>query len=427
MNRAVSVPWRRRRHRRSRGRLAAGSARRAHRDPGGGEHPDHLPPGGHPSAERAMTRGGQLASRPTGSGSASGLTAAHDLGQHPAGLGLPDPGCLPPSHGDERRRAGSLAKRWRRLGRAEVVVELRARATTTGRGSSPWAGDLLRGRAMQRRGQQDDALDGVIAAVLQGAVRCRTTSPPATGAGRAPRGDEVHRRAPHRRPRHDRRRTRPRSCRAGDVVPRVLNRSTAPGRRAPGSRAAALRMMCESMNPPAVGSGCRVTSVATGSALERQGQLADQGEPVQGVRARCPHGEQAAAPVRGSPCLRRSSSSRGVPCVPAVSARSRGVAEHVVRAPHDRGARRRGSHGRGRSRGRCRSSAALIAETGCTVHSTPRRACGASSRRGSRSMESSPAGLGAAAVGPRHPAQYQPTRLANAPKRRRGCRSGRLM
>ena len=46
----------RRGHRRARGRLAARPARRAHRDPGGGQHPDHLPPGDHPPPEREMTR-----------------------------------------------------------------------------------------------------------------------------------------------------------------------------------------------------------------------------------------------------------------------------------------------------------------------------------------------------------------------------------
>ncbi len=66
----------------------------------------------------------------------------------------------------------------------------------------------------------------------------------------------------------------------GDVVPRVLNRSTARSASA-GSRAAALRRMCESMNPPAVGSGCSVTRVATGSRSSGHGEFADERQPIE--------------------------------------------------------------------------------------------------------------------------------------------------
>ena len=43
------------RHRGAGRRLPAGPARRAHRDPRGREHPDHLPAGGHPTPERALS------------------------------------------------------------------------------------------------------------------------------------------------------------------------------------------------------------------------------------------------------------------------------------------------------------------------------------------------------------------------------------
>ena len=47
-------PRSRRRDRRPRRRRAAGPPRRPRRDPGRGEHPDHLPPGRHPATEREM-------------------------------------------------------------------------------------------------------------------------------------------------------------------------------------------------------------------------------------------------------------------------------------------------------------------------------------------------------------------------------------
>ncbi len=64
---------RRRRDRGSRRRVAPGPAGRAHRDPGRREHPDHLPPGDHPEAERAVTgraRRGSVSPRTTPSAAA---------------------------------------------------------------------------------------------------------------------------------------------------------------------------------------------------------------------------------------------------------------------------------------------------------------------------------------------------------------------
>ena len=110
----------------------------------------------------------------------------------------------------------------------------------------------------------------------------------------------------------------------------MLNRSTARSARA-GSRFAALRRMWLSIMPPWVGSGCRQTSVATGSLRGRPGQLADQVEAVRGVQGdRLPPGRQDRTrpdlahrflPCLSDPGLRRPSPAPGPPPYPLLPAR----------------------------------------------------------------------------------------------------------
>ena len=170
----------------------------------------------------------------------------------------------------------------------------------------------------QRRREQDRALDRVDVAVLAARRRCRTTSRPATGAGGRARRRRRPRRA-GRGPRPRPRRRRPRSCPAALVVPRVLKRSTAMPASA-GSRQAALRNRWLSIIPPWVGSGCRHTIVATGVAVERRGELADEPQPVRrrdrerltarrqhAVRDDLGHGSPS---VRSQPATGRDSVSR---------------------------------------------------------------------------------------------------------------------
>ncbi len=135
---------------------------------------------------------------------------------------------------------------------------------------------------MQRRRQQDRAVDAVLEAVLQRELGAeRPADEPRVRQRRARRRTPSPPRHPlaRRRPR----RTSPSLVPRGEVVPRVLNRSTARSARA-GSRAAALRMMWESMKPPAVGSGCSVTRVATGGRSTGVASSPTRREPVGGVQ-----------------------------------------------------------------------------------------------------------------------------------------------
>ena len=122
-------------------------------------------------------------------------------------------------------------------------------------------------------------------------------------------------------------------------------------------------------------------------------------------RARCPPGARAAAPVRGSPC------QADLPAV-RVPMPARGEIGLRRRARRRRatppGARRRPSIVRpqpGHDVGLRRPERP---DTGCTVHSTPRRISVRFQPASSRSNESSPVASGATAVRPRHGGQYQP-------------------
>ena len=121
-----------------------------------------------------------------------------------------------------------------------------------------------------------------LSAVLQHQVRAERPPHHPTMGQRALRGEvkggidiealtrALRRRSPHCDP-------------AATAVPRVLKRNTARSASA-GRRNDALRMMCESMKPPAVGSGCSVISVATGSRSSRERQLTNQVQPVLGAQ-----------------------------------------------------------------------------------------------------------------------------------------------
>ena len=140
-----------------------------------------------------------------------------------------------------------------------------------------------------------------------------------------------------RAPRPPRSRTRPRWCPAALVVPRVLNRSTATSASA-GSRHDALRSTWLSIIPPWVGSGCRQTSVATGGAVLRAGQLADQPQAVGGRAA-------SAAPAGpGRIVLARISTSWPPSCALLVAHR-RGCPRGHARRPARRCASAAGPRG----------------------------------------------------------------------------------
>jgi hypothetical protein len=178
---------------------------------------------------------------------------------------------------------------------------------------------------VQRRRQQDDALDVVIATVLQGQLGAERPAdePP---AGR-PLVDEFHRGG-------DVERLGASAVEgalaraAGRLVPRVEAQHGEIGERRQARRG--FRRMCESMKPPAVGSGCRVTSVAI-APISGSGQLSDERELVEGAQF------DLFAP-RGSSTGPRISISADPPAgrVPVPPRREvRGVAEDAVRTPDD--------------------------------------------------------------------------------------------
>ena len=166
------------------------------------------------------------------------------------------------------------------------------------------------------------------------------------------------------------------------------------------------------MNPPAVGSGCSVTSVATGSRSAGQRELADEREPVDGL-------ELDVLPARGkqhgSADLHVSRSSSSVECQWRRAARSASSpstpsARQATRCAVP-GVDRAAAAGAGVGLRR-----PARADTGCTVHCDAAAHLGALPAR-EQALERVVAGrVRATAVRPRHGRQYQPALLRVVPR-----------
>ena len=289
---------------------------------------------------------------------------AHDLGEHAVGLRLADPEVLAALDGDQlglghaprsarrpRRGAGSRrAPAPPRRGACRCPTMRRARRR------------VVRCRGGERRIAPSI---GVTRSPYLSATSVPNDQPTSHGCGSP--SSTTNRIAASRSSRSSTPSpNEPCDVPRGDVTPRKLNRSTARSASA-GRRAAALRMMCESMNPPCVGSGCRNTSVATGSASTGSASSPTSVRPSDGVQL------DVAAPAGSSVELRIvarhvTGGSSSSACASGDGRRDRPPRPSGRRRATSRCARRP-ARSRGRTRGRCRSWSRSTAESGCTFQS----------------------------------------------------------